>query len=139
MNDFFSNFTAENWDAKSWVDLIADAGAQYFVLTTKHHDGFCMWDTAVSDYRITHPSCPFHSHPKSNVVKHAFNAFRAEGLAISCYFSKSDWRSPYYWCPDFPVRNRNNNYDVAVWEQNEAKKQRALAEQQRVEAENQKC
>jgi len=38
--DDFSNFTAENWNAKSWVDLFLDAGAQYFVITTKHHDGF---------------------------------------------------------------------------------------------------
>ena len=108
-----TTFNPTRFNPEAWAEVARKAGMKYAALTTKHHDGFCMWDTAVSDYRITHPSCPFHSHPKANVVKHAFNAFRAEGLAISCYFSKSDWRSPYYWCPDFPVRNRNNNYDVA--------------------------
>ena len=86
---------------------------RYVTFTTKHHDGFCMFDTATTDYRITHPDCPFHADPRANVVRGVFEAFRRQGLAISCYFSKSDWHSPHYWSPDFPVVDRNPNYDTA--------------------------
>jgi len=85
---------------------------RYVTFTTKHHDGFCMFDTRTTDYRITHPSCPFHGHPHANVTREVFDAFRGEKLGISCYFSKSDWHSPYYWHPDVPAHTRNPNYDT---------------------------
>jgi alpha-L-fucosidase len=43
-DDFIANFTVENWDPKEWVDLINDAGAKYFVPTSKHHEGFALFD-----------------------------------------------------------------------------------------------
>ena len=84
---------------------------KYVVFTTKHHDGFCMFDTRLTDYRITAPDCPFHADPRSNVVKEVFQAFRKERFGIGTYFSKADWHSPYYWTPDAPARTRNPNYD----------------------------
>ncbi len=113
-------FNPVEFDPDAWASVIKAAGMRYVALTTKHHDGFCMFDTQTTDYRITHPDCPFHSHPRANVVKEAFNAFRKQGLGISCYFSKSDWDSPYYWSPAFPVKDRNPNYDThkhpEIWE-----------------------
>jgi len=107
-----TTFNPVKFDPDEWAQLAQEAGMRYLTFTTKHHDGFCMFDTATTDYRITHPSCPFHTNPRANVVKEVFDAFRKRGMAISCYFSKSDWHSPYYWSPDYPVVDRNPNYDT---------------------------
>lgn len=83
-----------------WAEMAADCGFRYLIFTTKHHDGFCMWDTAHSDYKTTSPDCPFHVDEKADIVRHVFDAFRAKGLGIAAYFSKADWHTPYYWKPD---------------------------------------
>lgn len=89
-----------------------ESGFKYLLFTTKHHDGFCMFDTKTSDYKVTDPSCPYHDAPYADVTKALFDAFRAEGLAIHCYFSKPDWHSEYYWSPEFPEpETRNPNYN----------------------------
>ncbi len=106
-----TTFNPTEFDPESWAEAAAYAGMKYVNFTTKHHDGFCMWDTRTTAYRVTHPSCPFHADPRADIVKHVFAAFRRRGLAVSCYFSKSDWHCPYYWCPDVPARTRNPNYD----------------------------
>ncbi len=82
-----------------WADLAADGGFKYLLFTTKHHDGFCMWDTHTTDYRVTGPDCPFHSHKYADICRQVFDAFRDKGLAIAAYFSKADWHTPYYWAP----------------------------------------
>jgi alpha-L-fucosidase len=105
-------FNPTSFDPSAWAELARYAGMRYVAFTTKHHDGFCMFDTKTTDYRITHPDCPFHSNPRANIVKEVFDAFRKKGMAISCYFSKSDWHSPYYWSPDSPAIDRNPNYDT---------------------------
>jgi alpha-L-fucosidase len=84
---------------------------KYVVFTTKHHDGFSMFDTRLSDYRITAPGVPFHANQRSNVVREVFNAFRESSFAIGAYFSKADWHCPDYWDPAAPARTRNPNYD----------------------------
>jgi len=88
---------------------------KYVVFTTKHHDGFCMFDSKYTDYKITGEKCPFHSNPKADVTKEIFSAFRNEGLWVGAYFSKPDWHSPDYWWPQFPPRDRNVNYDPALY------------------------
>lgn len=101
--------------------LAKECGFKYLLFTTKHHEGFCMYDSQYSDYKITAPDCPFHDSPYADVVRSMFDEFRKEGMAISAYFSKPDWHSPYYWSPDFPKPDsRNVNYDVKeqpqLWE-----------------------
>jgi len=105
-------FKPVNFNPREWARDAADAGMKYFVFTTKHHDGFAMFDTRQGDYRVTHPNCPFSSDPRANIAAEAFKAFRESGFAIGAYFSKSDWYSPYYWSPDRPAPTRNPNYDT---------------------------
>ena len=61
------------------------------MFTTKHHDGFCMFDTRQTDYRTTAASCPSTPNPRANVVASVFDAFRGQGFGIGAYFSKADW------------------------------------------------
>jgi alpha-L-fucosidase len=105
-------FDPRCFDPAPWAALAERAGMKYVAFTTKHHDGFCMFDTRTTDYRITHPDCPYHTSPRANVALEVFDAFRARGMGISCYFSKSDWHCPWYWSPDRPAHTRNPNYDT---------------------------
>ncbi|MGH2566231.1 MAG: alpha-L-fucosidase, partial [Ginsengibacter sp.] len=99
------------FDPDKWAAAAKDAGMKYVVFTTKHHDGFCMFDTKQTDYKITSPKTPFSTNPKANVAKEVFNAFRKDGFMIGAYFSKPDWHCPFYWWPYFPPKDRNVNYD----------------------------
>ncbi len=108
-------FNPVKFDPAVWARAARVAGMRYVVFTTKHHDGFCMFDTRYTDYKITDPECPFSSNPKANVTKEIFEAFRKEGFWVGAYFSKPDWHSPYYWWPNFPPRDRNVNYDPEAY------------------------
>ncbi|MCJ8013238.1 alpha-L-fucosidase [Paenibacillus sp. KQZ6P-2] len=117
-------FNPLRFQPELWADLAAENGFKYLNFTTKHHDGFCMWDTHTTDYRITGPDCPFHTHKYADIVKQLFNAFRAKGLGISAYFSKADWHTPYYWAPGMKPGTsmwRGPSYDPKeypwLWEQ----------------------
>lgn len=99
-------FDPEKWAAAAW-----NAGMRYVVFTTKHHDGFCMFDSKYTDYKITGPDCPFRNHPKANVAQHLFQSFRQKGFKTGAYFSKPDWHCPDYWAPEWATPNRCNNYD----------------------------
>ncbi|MBO7404440.1 MAG: alpha-L-fucosidase [Clostridia bacterium] len=106
-----------------WADVAARNGFRYFIFTTKHHDGFCLFDSQYTDYKTTSPDCPFHTHKYADVAKSVFDAFRARGIAIAAYFSKPDWHCPWYWAPgmDKPIAaDRNPTYKPAehpeLWE-----------------------
>lgn len=90
-------FNPVRFNPESWAKLAHETGFRYLIFTTKHHDGFCMWDTAYTDYKITSEDCPFHTSPRADIVRNVFEAFRHEGLGIAAYFSKADWHVPYYW------------------------------------------
>lgn len=105
-----------------WAALARECGFKYLLFTTKHHDGFCMFDTKTTDYKVTDPSCPFSSHPYADVTRSLYDAFRKEGLAISTYFSKPDWHCDAYWHRDFGTApSCNVNYDPQehpqLWEE----------------------
>ncbi len=104
-------FNPQQFEPQAWVAAARDAGMKYVVFTTKHHDGFCLFDTKQTDYRTTHPSCPFHTNPRADVVRQVFDAFRG-GLRHRGLYSKSDWNHPGYWAPEWPHRDRNVNYDT---------------------------
>ncbi|WP_224996296.1 alpha-L-fucosidase [Cesiribacter sp. SM1] len=114
-------FNPVNFNPEHWAEVAKSAGMRYLVFTTKHHDGFNMFDTQQTDFKIT--SGPFAGNPRADVAKYVFNAFRQEGFMIGAYFSKPDWHSEYYWWPKYATANRNNNYDIRkyAWRWNQYK------------------
>lgn len=108
-------FNPVNFNPTRWAKACKNAGMRYMVFTTRHHDGFCMYDSKYSNYKITAPFSAFSGHPLSNITLHIFNAFRSEGLGIGAYYSKPDWHHPDYWWPYFPPTDRNVNYDPAKY------------------------
>ena len=105
-------FNPAKFDPDVWAEAAHGAGMRYVVFTTKHHDGFCMFDTKLTDYRITDSGCAFHANPRANVALELFKAFRTKGLGIGAYFSKPDWHSPWYWNPYWAHADRNVNYSI---------------------------
>lgn len=106
-----TTFNPVHLDPDRWAEEASAAGMRYVVFTTKHHDGFCMFDTRTTTNRITASHVPFHAHPRSNVVWEVFRAFRDRGFGIGAYFSKADWSHPAYWDPERTITDRNPNYD----------------------------
>ena len=107
-------FNPTKFDPDKWADAAKQAGMKYFVFTTKHHDGFCMYDTHQTDYKISASDCPYHTNARPDIAKEAFKAFRNKGFGIGAYYSKADWNSPYYWVPDSIAHSCNPNYDTAL-------------------------
>ena len=103
-------FNPVNFNPEQWAQAAKDAGMRYVVFTTKHHDGFNMFDTKQTDFKITNG--PFANHPKANVAKYVFEAFRNQQMMIGAYFSKPDWHCEYYWWPRYATADRNVNYDI---------------------------
>ena len=79
------------FDARQWAKVAKNAGMKYAVLTTRHHDGYCLWDSKVTDYTSAAQA------PGRDFVREYVEAFRAEGLRVGLYYSLVDWRIPGYW------------------------------------------
>ena len=97
-----------NFDPSKWADVMKKAGMKYMIFTTKHHDGFCMFDTKYTDFSIAHG--PFGKDPRHNIAKEVFDAYRNKGFMIGCYFSKPDWHCKWFWNPYYATPNRRINY-----------------------------
>lgn len=97
-----------NFDPSKWADVMKKAGMKYMIFTTKHHDGFCMFDTKYTDFSIAHG--PFGKDPRHNIAKEVFTAYRNKGFMIGCYFSKPDWHCKWFWNPYYATPNRRINY-----------------------------
>ena len=106
-----NTFNPTAFNPEKWAAAAKEAGMKYVVFTTKHHDGFCMFDTKQTDYKITDAKSGFANNPRNNVAKEVFDAFRKEGFLTGAYFSKPDWHNENYWWPYFPPKDRNVNYD----------------------------
>lgn len=89
---YFDNFNPDLFDAREWAKKAKAAGMKYAVLTTKHHEGFCLFDSKYTDYKITNTQFG------RDLVKEYADAFRAEGLHVGFYYSLIDWHHP-----DFPI------------------------------------
>ena len=115
-----TSFNPVKFAPEKWAKAAKDAGMKYVLAMAKHHDGFCMFDTKTTDYKITDPKTPFASNPRSNITKEILNAFRNEGMMPGIYFSKPDWHAPDYWWSYFPPKDRNPTYDTkkypATWQ-----------------------
>ena len=87
---YFESFDPDLYDPSAWARVAKEAGMEYFVITTKHHDGFCLWDTAHTDYKVTNTP-----HGK-DLIRPMVEAFRTEGLRVGLYHSLIDWHHPEY-------------------------------------------
>jgi alpha-L-fucosidase len=104
-------FRPVDFDPEQWARVVQDAGMKYMIFTTKHHDGFCLWDSRQTDFTIARHA--FASDSRRDVLRHVLAAFRSRDFMIGTYFSKPDWHSQYYWWDVFPTKGRNVNYAVS--------------------------
>ena len=102
-------FNPKHFNPEGWAKAAKGAGMKYVVFTTKHHDGFCMFDTRYTDYSSTGKECPAQTDFTRGVV----DAFRAQGFWTGLYFSKPDWHCDDYWAHEWATPNRNVNYSIA--------------------------
>jgi alpha-L-fucosidase len=89
---YFDHFDPDLYNPSTWAQLAGDAGMKYFVVTSKHHDGFCLWDSAHTDYKATNTPA------RRDLLAPMVQAFRSEGLKVGFYHSVIDWHHP-----DFPL------------------------------------
>ena len=89
-DNLYKKFKAEKFDAMRICKTLKGAGMRYALFCNKHHDGFCMWDSKLSDYKITSPECP----AGRDFTKEWADACRATGLKHGVYFSQPDWHHP---------------------------------------------
>jgi alpha-L-fucosidase len=88
--NYFENFNPDLYNPKAWAKMAKDAGMKYVVLTAKHHEGFCLWDSKFTDYKSTNTPI------KKDLIREYVDAFRAEGLKVGFYYSLIDWHHPDY-------------------------------------------
>ncbi|HEY5467181.1 MAG TPA: alpha-L-fucosidase [Clostridia bacterium] len=107
---YFDTFDPVDFDPKKWARAARDAGMKYAVMTAKHHDGFCLFDSALTDYKATNTPAG------RDLVREYLDAFRAEGLKVGLYYSLLDWHHPDY--PHFGDRHHpmreNASFDGAA-------------------------
>ena len=87
---YFDEFDPVRYNPRDWARLARETGMKYAVLTAKHHDGFCLFDSALTDYKSTNTRCG------RDLVREFLDAFRAEGLKVGLYYSLLDWHHPDY-------------------------------------------
>jgi len=106
-DNLYKEFNPTNFNADEWVSIAKAAGMKYIVLTTKHHDGFCLWDTKLTDYNIM--NTPFHR----DVVKELSTACKKQGIAFGAYYSVTDWYNTNWpvTSPAGSVKRETSNLD----------------------------
>lgn len=104
------SFNPMRFDPERWANFIARNGFKYSLLPTKHHEGFCLWDTQTTTYKTTDISCPFHAHKHADMFKSLTEELRKHDVAIGAYFSKIDWHDENYWPEDFKQSGATHKY-----------------------------
>ena len=87
---YFAHFDPDLYDPAVWAREASNAGMRYFVVTTKHHEGFCLWDSQLTDYKATNTPA------KRDLLRPMVEAFREEGLRVGFYHSLLDWHHPEF-------------------------------------------
>lgn len=98
-------FLPLRFDPDEWAEQAYAAGFRYLCFTTKHHDGFCMWDTKTTDYKVTGSEVPYKDNKNADITRVLFDAFRARGMGISLYYSRADFSCPYYWEEGYAMKD----------------------------------
>ena len=101
---YFKHFNPDLYDPKEWARQAKAAGMKYVVMTTKHHEGFCLFDSKYTDYKSTNTLCG------KDLIREYVDAFRAEGLHIGFYYSLIDWHHPEF--PIDPLHPRRDDPDA---------------------------
>ena len=108
---YFDLFDPVDYNPREWVRLAKEAGMQYAVLTAKHHDGFCLFDSALTEYKATNTKAG------RDLVREFVDACREEGSRVGLYFSIIDWRQPdfpKYGDRQHPMRNNEAYKDEKI-------------------------
>ncbi len=108
--ELINKFNPTQFDPDQWANVTKNAGMKYMIFTTKHHDGFNLFDTKETDFSIMHGA--FKDNPRANVTEHILDAFRKHNFMVGTYFSKPDWHSEYYWWPRYATPTRSVNYKI---------------------------
>jgi alpha-L-fucosidase len=87
---YFDEFAPDRYDPREWARAAKDAGMRYAVMTAKHHDGFCLFDSALTDYKAPNTAA------RRDLIREYLEAFRAEGVRVGVYYSLIDWHHPDY-------------------------------------------
>ena len=106
---FFEEFDPIDFQPKKWAKAAKDAGMKYAIMTAKHHDGFCLFDSELTDFKATNTKAG------KDLVKEYLEAFREEGLKVGLYYSLLDWHHPdypHYKDQNHPMRNCEAQKDV---------------------------
>jgi alpha-L-fucosidase len=106
--DLKDKLNPTKFNPEQWADVMDRAGMKYMIFTSKHHDGFCMYDSKYTDFSIAHGA--FANNPKRDVARYVWDAFRKHDFMIGCYFSKPDWHCNWFWNEHFATPNRHINY-----------------------------
>jgi alpha-L-fucosidase len=101
---YFRHFDPDLYDPKLWAKAASDAGMKYFVITTKHHEGFCLWDSDLTDYKAT--NTPY----GKDVLAPMVDAFRGENMKVGFYHSLLDWHHPEYTLDSCHALKNNAEY-----------------------------
>jgi alpha-L-fucosidase len=104
---YFEQFNPDLFEPKKWAKQAKAAGMKYAVLTTKHHEGFCLFDSKFTSYKATNTLA------KRDLIKEYVDAFRAEGIKIGFYYSLLDWHHPDYMMDDYHPLVKNDKSDAA--------------------------
>ncbi len=104
---YASYFNPDLYNPKEWAKLAKDAGMKYVVFTAKHHDGFSMYDTQYSDYKVTNAPIG------RDLLKELIDAFRAEDIRIGIYYSLIDWHHPDFLVNEHIHPERNKQQEIA--------------------------
>jgi len=104
---YFELYDPDLYNPREWARMAKASGMKYVVLTAKHHEGFCQWDSKFTDYKVT--NTPF----GRDVIKEYVEAFRAEGLKVGFYYSLIDWHHPDYTVDRMHPQRPANEADYA--------------------------
>ena len=88
---WYKTFNPVNYNPRQWAKMAKAAGMRYAILTAKHHDGFCNWDSKVTPFTVSNPECPWSKSENPDNVRAFLDAFRAEGIKVGVYFSHLNW------------------------------------------------
>jgi alpha-L-fucosidase len=104
---YFDQFNPDLFNPQKWAREAKDAGMKYAVLTTKHHEGFCLFDSKFTDYKATNTKA------KRDLVREYVNAFRAQGLKVGFYYSLLDWHHPDYTIDEIHPQSPKDKSDAS--------------------------